>query len=69
MTKMFLRCIHERAEIEMIYLSKKGEITQRLITPYWYDGKKVKAFCSVRKQIRTFEIDNILSVKYKYLPS
>ncbi|WNB90684.1 hypothetical protein [Bacillus sp. NEB1478] len=69
MTSMFLRCIQERAPIEVIYLSKSGAITQRLITPYAFDGKLVTAFCSERKQIRTFEISNILSVQFKFLPS
>lgn len=69
MTNFLLRCIQERAAIEIIYVSKKGVITHRLVTPYSFDGKLVTGFCTVRKQIRTFEIKNILSAQFRYLPS
>ncbi|MCM3734085.1 hypothetical protein M3196_20830 [Fictibacillus nanhaiensis] len=69
MTNMLMRCIQERATIEMIYLSEKGVISHRLITPYSFDGKLITAYCAVRKQIRTFEFNNILSAQFRFLPS
>ncbi len=69
MTNMLLRCIQERAAIEMIYLSQEGVISHRLIRPYSFDGNLITAYCAVRKQIRTFELKNILSAQFRFLPS
>ena len=69
MTNMLLRCIQEKTAIEMIYLSENGVISHRLITPYSFDGKLITAYCSIRKQIRTFDLKNILSVQFRFLPS
>jgi predicted DNA-binding transcriptional regulator YafY len=55
--------------MEMIYVSDNGAITQRLITPYSFDGKMITGYCAVRKQIRTFQLTNILSAQYRFLSS
>lgn len=69
MTSMFLRCIQERTAVEMIYLSRKGNISHRMIIPYSLHGDIIKGYCSVRKEIRTFHIRNILSVQFRFSPS
>jgi predicted DNA-binding transcriptional regulator YafY len=69
MANLLLRCIEEKAAVEMIYLSSSGVITHRLVKPYSFDGKFLTAYCSIRKQIRTFEINNILSAQFRFLPS
>jgi predicted DNA-binding transcriptional regulator YafY len=69
MANLLLRCIQERAAVEMIYLSGKGVISHRIVIPYSFDGKLITGYCSVRKQIRTFVIQNILSAQLRFLPS
>lgn len=50
-----------RTPIEMIYLAKDGQITQRKISVLQVDGRKVVAFCHLRNTKRTFLLENILS--------
>ncbi|WP_417897252.1 hypothetical protein ABN702_12910 [Bacillus haimaensis] len=47
--------------IEMIYLAKDGQITQREISVLQVNGSTVVAFCHLRKMKRTFLMENILS--------
>lgn len=47
--------------IEMIYLAKDGQITQREISVLQINGSTVIAFCHLRKMKRTFLLENILS--------
>lgn len=47
--------------IEMIYLAKDGQITQREISVLHVDGRTIVAFCHLRKMKRTFLLENILS--------
>lgn len=69
MTSLLLRCIQERAAVEMIYLSRKGDISHRLVIPYSLHGDIIKGYCSIRKEIRTFHLRNILSAQFRFLPS
>ncbi len=48
--------------VEMIYMSEKGDISQRVITVNEISKSHIKAFCHTKKQVRIFKIDNILSV-------
>lgn len=54
--------LENRTPVEMIYMSGKGDITQRIISVYDVNEKHIKAFCHTKKQIRIFKIENILSV-------
>ncbi|MGD6833524.1 hypothetical protein ACQCT5_15240 [Sutcliffiella halmapala] len=47
--------------IEMIYLAKNGQITQREISVLHVNGNTVFAYCYLRKTKRTFLLENILS--------
>ncbi|GAB1262755.1 helix-turn-helix transcriptional regulator [Aurantivibrio plasticivorans] len=55
-----------RESVELLYQSKQGDSTQRIIDPYglvyrfhrWY----VCGFCHLRQELRTFRIDRILNV-------
>lgn len=69
MANLLNRSIQERAAVEMIYLSGKGDISHRLVIPYSFDGNLITGYCSVRKQIRTFHLKNILSAQLRFLPS
>lgn len=46
--------------VEIIYLGDKG-ITQRVIEVRQLNKDKVIAFCRLRKEVRYFNIENILS--------
>lgn len=54
--------IESQTPIEMIYLSKDGSITRRVIKITKLDGEKVKAYCYLRKNYRVFSLSNILSL-------
>ncbi|MGM0836768.1 MAG: hypothetical protein ACQEV7_11480 [Bacillota bacterium] len=47
--------------IEIIYLAKDGQISQRKISVLQIDGRTVVAFCHLRNTKRTFLLENILS--------
>jgi len=46
--------------VEIIYLGDKG-ITQRVIEVRQFKKDKVIAFCRLRREVRYFNIENILS--------
>lgn len=46
----------------MIYLSAKGEISQRIIRVERIGMESFLAYCYTKKQIRTFKVNNILSI-------
>jgi predicted DNA-binding transcriptional regulator YafY len=48
--------------VEMVYMSEKGVISQRVINVYNVNQSHIKALCHTKKQVRIFKIDNILSV-------
>ncbi|MCA1320027.1 hypothetical protein LC085_08945 [Bacillus tianshenii] len=50
-----------QTSIEMIYLAKNGQITQRKISLLQVNGQSVVAYCHLRKRKRTFIFENILS--------
>lgn len=58
------RALLEGRPVEIIYMTKKGILTQRLIRVIDLDGKLVKAYCLLRNSKRTFQIDNILSAAF-----
>lgn len=48
--------------VEMIYLSDKGQITQRSIRVLEITDQHFVAFCYLRQKKRTFKLANILSM-------
>ncbi|MEN8702451.1 hypothetical protein [Bacillus infantis] len=48
--------------VDMIYMSEKGAITQRIIRVLSDRGDYIKAYCYFRKGERLFKRENILSV-------
>jgi predicted DNA-binding transcriptional regulator YafY len=48
--------------VEIIYLDRKGILTQRKIEVQAIKGSRVKAFCLEQRATRLFRIDNILAV-------
>lgn len=57
---------HERQTIQLIYRSRDGEVTKRLVDPYalvhrwgwWY----VVGYCHLRKNVRSLRVDRIVEL-------
>jgi predicted DNA-binding transcriptional regulator YafY len=61
-TYMIQQAIYENKQIEIIYLSEKG-ITERIINPIKLEAEFIEAYCTMRRAIRHFKIENILGAK------
>jgi predicted DNA-binding transcriptional regulator YafY len=62
MNGLLLRSLEEKLPLEVIYLSEKQEISQRKMIIKEINNNTVRAYCLLRHQVRTFRLDNILSV-------
>ena len=62
MKGLLFRAVESHEKLEMIYLSNKGEITQRIIQVEKVGDQSFRAYCYTRKQVRTFKLSNILSI-------
>jgi predicted DNA-binding transcriptional regulator YafY len=73
MEGLLVRSIEQHMPLEMIYLADNQEITQRTLIIKEVTDEYIKAYCLLRKQVRTFKRDNILSImpeartKHRYL--
>ncbi|WP_419883465.1 hypothetical protein ACN6MY_07875 [Peribacillus sp. B-H-3] len=61
MNSTLLRSLKEDSVLEIIYLSEKGQVSQRRIQVLDITEDYVRAYCFLRKTKRTFKISNILS--------
>lgn len=62
MKGILLRAVTDKKPLEMIYMSRDNQISQRVIKVIAVNDSKVKAYCYLKKQYRIFNMDNILSV-------
>lgn len=62
MNGLFKRSIEEHIPIEIIYLAKNQQLSQRKLIVKEINGDTVRAYCLLRKQVRTFRLENILSI-------
>jgi predicted DNA-binding transcriptional regulator YafY len=62
MNGLLLRSIEENIPLEMIYLSEDQQISQRKLLVKEVNDEYIRAYCLLRKQIRTFRRENILSL-------
>jgi predicted DNA-binding transcriptional regulator YafY len=63
--KQYLKLsLENQVPIEIIYLSKCGEFSQRKILVRRISKEKIVAFCYLRNQIRSFSLDQILSASW-----
>lgn len=62
MRGILLRAIENQTFIEMIYLTKDGSISQRIIRVKEMKQDKLNAYCYLRNSYRIFTISNILSL-------
>ncbi|MDQ1004081.1 putative DNA-binding transcriptional regulator YafY [Neobacillus niacini] len=62
MDGLLLRSIEENIPLEMIYLSQDQRISQRKLLVKEVNSEYIRAYCLLRKQIRIFRRENILSL-------
>jgi predicted DNA-binding transcriptional regulator YafY len=62
MNGLIQRSIEDHLPLEMIYLSESKQLSQRKLIVKEMDGDTIRAYCLLRKQMRTFRIENILSI-------
>ncbi|MFP5110966.1 hypothetical protein ACSU64_01070 [Bacillaceae bacterium C204] len=62
MDGLFNRSIEENIPLEMIYLADNQELSQRSLIVKEVNDEYIRAYCLLRKQIRTFKRENILSI-------
>lgn len=61
MKYLLLRSLQRREKIVLFYMDEKRNVTQRLVHVIKINDNKIVAYCFLRKQVRTFRIDHILS--------
>jgi len=61
MNGLFIRSLETKTPVEMIYLNEQGKLTQRIIRVLAIKKNHIKAYCYVKKQLRTFRYENMLS--------
>ncbi|MBT2653895.1 hypothetical protein J7E81_01365 [Bacillus sp. ISL-18] len=62
MDGLLIRSIEEHMPIEMIYLAENQELSQRKLIVKEINDDYIRAYCLLRKQMRTFKRENILSI-------
>jgi predicted DNA-binding transcriptional regulator YafY len=62
MEGLFIRSIEENIPLEMIYLAEGHELSQRKLIVKEVNDEYIRAYCLLRKQMRTFKRKNILSI-------
>jgi len=72
MYKFFINSIKESRPLEIIYISKNGDISKRIIIVKKMSKSHLLAYCFSKNEYRTFYIDRILAAlpyKKKYSPT
>lgn len=62
MDGLFIRSIEENMPLEMIYLADNQKISQRKLIVKEITDEYIRGYCLLRKQMRTFKRENILSL-------
>ena len=68
MDGLLFRSIEENIPLEMIYLSNNQQISQRKLVVKEVNDEYIRAYCLLRKQVRTFRRENILSIMPNSIP-
>lgn len=63
MKAWLMKSIKEQKPLEIIYLSKKGEITKRVIVVKKINERLILAYCYKQKQYRYFLTEQILAMQ------
>ena len=62
MLKKLVKSVDYGDVLEMMYLSKSGEVSKRRIEVLQVGEVSFRAYCHLRKSKRTFTIDNVLAL-------
>ncbi|MCQ6280936.1 WYL domain-containing protein [Bacillus sp. EB600] len=62
MNHLFERSKNENLPLEIIYLSEDHQFSQRRLIVKEINNQYIRAYCLLRKQMRTFRVENILSI-------
>jgi predicted DNA-binding transcriptional regulator YafY len=62
MNNLFLKSKNENLPLEIIYLSEDQQFSQRKLIVKEINDDYILAYCLLRKQMRTFRVENILSI-------
>ncbi|MCU9612410.1 hypothetical protein OEV98_02390 [Caldibacillus lycopersici] len=63
MYKLLLKSAQQQIPLEMIYESKHGNISKRVIYVKKISSTHMYAYCLTKKQYRSFLIDQILAIQ------
>ncbi|GIN21400.1 MAG TPA: hypothetical protein DEO65_11765 [Bacillus bacterium] len=62
MKSLLKRAARSKQRLEMIYMNKNAQLSQRTIKVIAVTDSAIKAYCYQKRQFRTFTLSNILSV-------
>jgi predicted DNA-binding transcriptional regulator YafY len=62
MRGLLLNSAETGERLELIYITDKNELSQRIIKVLEVQEDSFKAYCYTRKQFRTFKMSNVLSI-------
>jgi predicted DNA-binding transcriptional regulator YafY len=62
MNVLLKRALETGEVLEMIYMSEKGQLSQRKIKVIEISSGSIRAFCMLRNKQRVFKLANILSI-------
>ncbi|WP_251552436.1 hypothetical protein [Neobacillus muris] len=62
MDSLLTKSVANHTPLEMIYLAENQKISQRKFIVMEVNDEYIKAYCLLRKQIRTFKRENILAI-------
>lgn len=62
MKEQLIKAMQYHQLVNIMYMSKSGEITKRRVKLLKITGDKFQAFCFLKHAKRTFIIDNVLAV-------
>ncbi|WP_108585876.1 transcriptional regulator [Paenisporosarcina sp. OV554] len=62
MKKILLKAMRYGQIVEVMYISKSGEVTKRRIKVLQQYGESFQAYCFLRNTKRTFLIDSVLAL-------
>lgn len=61
MKAQILKAFKHQQVIEMMYMANDGGISQRRVKVLRVSGESFQAYCFLRKEKRTFKMENVLS--------
>ncbi|MGE7021971.1 transcriptional regulator [Solibacillus cecembensis] len=61
MQEQLIKAMQRNQLVDMMYVSKTGEISKRRVKIIKMMGDKFQAFCFTKQAKRTFTVDNVLA--------